>query len=143
MAVRAGPRAPRSPRRRVSPPQGGSAGGATCTAALISRSNLTISWWHTRTGTEPVAAAAAAILGMERQGLERPLLAPHSAPQPSLRGGVLQSSSPSVLQCGKGPMAPQAPQHTNIRHDLRQCFLHNFYFKLQRMLRTLMKFASE
>lgn len=142
MAVRAGPRAPRSPRRRVPPPQGGSAGGATCTAALISRSNLTISWWHTRTGTEPVAAAAA-ILGMERQGLERPLLAPHSAPQPSLRGGVLQSSSPSVLQCGKGPMAPQAPQHTNIRHDLRQCFLHNFYFKLQRMLRTLMKFAPE
>lgn len=42
------------------------AGGGTCTAALISRSNLTISWWQTRTGTP----AAAAILGGE--GRRRP-----------------------------------------------------------------------
>lgn len=101
---KAEPRAPRSPRRRVPPLQGGSAGGATCTAALISRSNLTISWWHTRTGMEPTAAAA--ILGVERQGLERPLLAPRSAPRPSRRGGVLQSSS---VEKEKAPGLPRPP----------------------------------
>lgn len=45
------------------------AGGRTCTAALISRSNLTISWWHTRSGT--AAAAAAILAGQGRAGRAR------------------------------------------------------------------------
>lgn len=63
----------------------GAPGGATCTAALISRSNLTISWWQTRTGTQ----AAAAILRAEA-----PAPAPPAPPAGAAEGTTRPPSSP-------------------------------------------------
>lgn len=76
-------------------PAARASGGSTCTAALISRSNLTISWWQTRTGT----LAAAAILGADGAGGRPPPPGPRASPA----GGQGPAPAPRNRRGGSGP----------------------------------------